>query len=319
MTNAARPSGRWRVGVLSSLLLAAMFEGPRPTYALPHPERPIAPLPEGDGDRDGLRDDEEALLAARYAPLVLLDRRDENRPASVAWLLRQVSPVGLDKQTPTTDERPRDALPPLFEMPEWVRGGAPDRNDWATYVHVFLREDGGINVQYWFFYPYNDGPLLFDHDGDWEHLTVRLDAERRPLGAYLAQHAQDNPGPYRSWSRLRKVDDHPVVLSALGSHATYAEPEDAPWFDRVSECADALRCDDPAWATWETPLLDLGERARPLQHPEVFGYEGRWGKHQRVPGTSGPFGPVQHRGFCVDGLSACQLRAHNETSVAQRR
>jgi len=304
--------------------MAAMLDGSRPTYALAHPERPLDPLVHGDGDRDGLRDDEEAELAARFAPIVLLHARDENRPASVAWLLRAVQPVGLEQRvspevSPETGRVARDALPPLFAMPASTRGGATDRADWATYVHVFPRDGGGINVQYWFFYPYNDGPLLFDHEGDWEHLTVRVDEARQPVGAYLAQHEHDNPGPYRRWSRLRKVGDPIVVRSALGSHATYAEPDDAPWFDRLSRCTDVLRCEDPVWATWETPLLDLGERAEPLQHPELFAYEGRWGTIGKIPGTSGPFGPVQHRGFCVDGLSACFARPHVKTSVAQRR
>ena len=42
-------------------------------------------------------------------------------------------------------------------------------------------------LQYWFFYPFNDAFWLFDHDGDWEHVTVKLDAAMHPEGAYVAR------------------------------------------------------------------------------------------------------------------------------------
>ena len=39
-------------------------------------------------------------------------------------------------------------------------------------------EDGGVLVQYWFFYPFNDAHWLFDHEGDWEHVAVRLERDQ---------------------------------------------------------------------------------------------------------------------------------------------
>jgi len=58
-----------------------------------------------------------------------------------------------------------------------------DGDPFRTYAHPFLRElanpdDAGTEterryelvLQYWFFYPYNDGGN--DHEGDWEHLNV---------------------------------------------------------------------------------------------------------------------------------------------------
>lgn len=254
----------------------------------------LAPLDEGDLDEDGLLDTEEDELARKYAPLVILDRRDENRPASIPWLL----------------QRTHVAPGPGFEMPAAVRGGASDPRDWTAYVHVFPRADGGVNLQYWFFYPYNDGPLFFDHDSDWEHLTVRLDAKRRPLGAYLARHTDDHPGPFRAWSRLHRSGNHPVVLSALGSHATYADASDVAWYDSASSCVDPKKCSDPMWRTWEH-AENVGESFHPLVSSDAFAYAGRWGSEHFFPGTSAPFGPLHHRGFCAGGSRAC-----TEPSVA---
>jgi hypothetical protein len=53
-----------------------------------------------------------------------------------------------------------------IEIPSWAGTGSNDPRNWTACTHVFPRKDGGINVQYWFFDPYNDGPLFFDHDGD---------------------------------------------------------------------------------------------------------------------------------------------------------
>jgi hypothetical protein len=97
-----------------------------------------------------------------------------------------------------------------------------------------------IALQYWFFYPYNYYPTVFDaglmndapvaadlvntdlHQGDWEHVTVLLDAKtRKPLWLYTARHSSE--GQYYAWnSPLLSFDQgHPIVQAALGGHPTY--------------------------------------------------------------------------------------------------
>ncbi|MBV9335640.1 MAG: Vps62-related protein, partial [Solirubrobacterales bacterium] len=97
-----------------------------------------------------------------------------------------------------------------------------------------------IALQYWFFYPYNYYPTVFDaslmndapvagdlvnsdlHQGDWEHVTVLLDAKtKRPLWLYTARHSSE--GEYYPWNspRLTFDDGHPIVQAALGGHPTY--------------------------------------------------------------------------------------------------
>jgi Vacuolar protein sorting-associated protein 62 len=97
-----------------------------------------------------------------------------------------------------------------------------------------------IALQYWFFYPYNfyptvvttglmnDAPVSADlvntdlHQGDWEHVTVLLDAKTKaPLWLYTARHS--NEGEYYAWnSPLLTFDQgHVVVQAAYGGHPTY--------------------------------------------------------------------------------------------------
>jgi hypothetical protein len=284
------PSGDWRARI------AGMLDaGP-------------APLAHGDDDRDGLEDDREHELARRFAPIVVLHGGDWNRPASIPWLLAraelpnshggQASFAGLVPAPPRPDVRPFGPT---------VRRGSDDPRDWTCYVHAYPRADGGINIQYWFFYPYNDGPLLFNHESDWEHATVRLDARGEPVGVYLARHEENAPGPYRAWSRVRREGDHPVVLSARGTHATYADEIDLPWFEAAGACADLGSCAHPVWRTWEGGgLMDVGERGRPRALPEVMVYSGRWGQEGLVPGTSAPVSPPHHRGFCHAAFQSCR-------------
>ena len=60
-----------------------------------------------------------------------------------------------------------------------------DARDTGIYAHFFIHEDGTVRddarfalvVQYWFFYPFNDGGN--NHEGDWEHLAVLLTTRAR--------------------------------------------------------------------------------------------------------------------------------------------
>ena len=141
-----------------------------------------------------------------------------------------------------------------------------------------------IALQYWFFYPYNYYPTVFDagllndapvagdvvntdlHQGDWEHVTVLLDAKtRQPVYLYTARHS--NEGQYYAWdSPLLTFDDgHPVVQAALGGHPTYdAHCREglryAPALGVIKgRVADWIVCGSGRYAfrAQTTPLVDL--------------------------------------------------------------
>jgi hypothetical protein len=55
-----------------------------------------------------------------------------------------------------------------------------------TYVHMFISEEGAkskgvsgyeFTIQYWFFYPFNDGSN--NHEGDWEHINVIISPQNK--------------------------------------------------------------------------------------------------------------------------------------------
>lgn len=281
---------------------------------------PPPPFSTADLDRDGIPDEVEDALARQYAPIVILDRDDRIRPASIPWLLER---IGNDEVG--ADVRPGDPLLGRHRYDDETRRGSVDPDDWVTYVHVFPRADGGIGIQYWFFYPYSEGPLVFSHESDWEHMTVHLDVTGEPTGAYLSAHENNSPGKFVPWDKLRREGDHPVVLSARGTHATYARHRDLAWFERAGRCDDLDRCIHPVWRTWEGGGLEnLGERAFPrlafrrerfdpaqaladaIDALDALIHPGRWGGRGTLPGTSAPKGPFFQRGFCHGALDACR-------------
>ncbi|HEY4394281.1 MAG TPA: Vps62-related protein [Polyangia bacterium] len=262
------------------------------------------PLARDDSDRDGLSDALEEALAARYAPAVVLAPGERNRPASTRWLLSRVAPPGMSAQDFGRALVAGQLNLGGADFSDEVRAGSGDSRDWVTYVHVYPRVDGGINVQYWFFYPYNQAPLFFDHEGDWEHITVDLGPGGAPRAVYFSEHGNNNPGVYRAWERVRRVGDHPIVLSARGTHASYPEQASVAWFDHVSQCRSVDGCADPVWRTWAAGgLANVGERGAAAGEGEVLAYGGGWGGGGHLlRSRAAPQSPPHQGGFSTAGF-----------------
>jgi hypothetical protein len=88
------------------------------------------------------------------------------------------------------------------------------------------------SLQYHFFYAFNDWRLAANginhHEGDWEMVAVYLKNEE-PYSVLLSQHGS---GAMELWQDVRKVKGqdgnattHPLIYTALGSHANYSKPE----------------------------------------------------------------------------------------------
>jgi len=99
----------------------------------------------------------------------------------------------------------------------WLVAGCPA--DWKVYGHVYKNALGGVNVQYWYFFPYNDGPSGFNHESDREHINVRLAADYSVSGVHFAHHS--NVTYYAKAEVQWHGTTHPVVWIADGSHASY--------------------------------------------------------------------------------------------------
>jgi hypothetical protein len=139
-------------------------------------------------------------------------------------------------------------------------------------------------VMYWFLYGYNNGPVRFNHEGDWERIAVRLGKKGKPYKVVYWRHGE--PCSVR-WKHVRKYNGHPVVFSAKGTHASYARkgphrihhPGPDVFYDYTSK--------GKRWKTWQN--LDR------LSKQPWYGYGGGWGEVGELKDTTGPMGPAPFR------------------------
>lgn len=304
--------------------------------------------PGTDTDRDGLSDACEEAVARSFAPVVYHSNDESNFPTEVDAFLRvtslrfrnracghdeelAVSPTqrvliaqvvngdcgdGVIARSDGTRSLHKARTFYLADVPRDAAVGSLDSSRWATYVHVYPRGDGGIVVQYWRFYAFNDAGL--DHGGDWEGASVVLGADRLPISVMLLGHStivRLNP------SQLDWEGDHPVVYSEGGGHASRESGvgiETRGCNVSRSSTARARACfiRQETWphgsVSWPDgritpagPLVALGERSRPRPGCEFIRYSGLWGSPSTlsvdfdVPGlgavsgaSSGYWGPA---------------------------
>ncbi len=152
-----------------------------------------------------------------------------------------------------------------------------------VYGHVARDADGLRYLQYWLFYLFNNKAFLgFGlHEGDWEMVQIKLNAEGAPETMAFAQHAH---GQRCAWRLVEKRGGRPIVYVARGSHASFPRPgrHDAPVIDDVADgrgrelspTLEVLSDGSPAWVGWS----------------------GRWGstKARNRLESNSPRGPAQH-------------------------
>jgi hypothetical protein len=291
-----------------------------------------------DLDADGLDDNLENELMYKYAPVIYLDKDEEYLPANVDWFLQysqlklfqkdcDTQEFDIDEKNyteltnivnikkgpicyPLTDQFIHSGEPGpsidddhyyFLDFWEFFHEGSENKADWYTYTRVYKNNNGGINLQYWYFFPYND-PAFFlslggwEHQGDWEHITVELDSENNPLFVHYAEHTNIDPGSTVCWDvksntcktdsrvdfdfSVLKIDGtHPEVLIAEGSHASY------PKVGTLSNKESSFQKggDLKTWYTWkEGSLLNMGEMPSYKEGAgPTFGFarfSGRWGR-----------------------------------------
>ena len=185
--------------------------------------------------------------------------------------------------------RSSDSEKGFFLQPpnDTVHLGAPQR-EWRVYGHVVASTEtpGALNLQYWFWYPYNDWVATVNHEGDWEHITVVAKADGTLVGAFYAEH---NGGTWHAAADLPlTADGRPIVYSADGSHASYVRVGE---FSHGPGFSDRTYDGGPIWRTWEN-LVNVGEKDRPRNGQVFIQYGGRWGEVGETDATSGPNGPA---------------------------
>lgn len=294
------------------------------------------------------RDDWQALIE-RFAPQVLLSNKspyqDPYAPSSIDWYLDRCSL--RDRDDPSVFIR-HPSRADLVANPQPSRYLDPDdetvylgrQEGSQIYVHLRNATDpdsvatfGWLDIQYWMFYPYNGStggtvpvPIYGIHEGDWEHVTVRVSNWRNLAasaveGVFYAAHtaregrwlvrrsATPTYGSYAVWK-----DTHPIVYSAWHSHASY-ESEGIQWRSETGYlfgndyCAGGrtwgpLSGPDLEFLSVDDDVYQSGDEKIPTAGWTAFA--GRWGSS----GDSSPQGPVQKTGvYASDGANGYYVAA----------
>jgi hypothetical protein len=192
-----------------------------------------------------------------------------------------------DKEDDTREDLPR------FELPQDVRASAIEAYEASqekgrayTYYYRTVEQAGYLDLQYWFYYPYNDWAGGYggfnDHEGDWEgfHVFFEVEGGNRPIEppayvCYLGHHSRMT----KPWDHpdVEKVGTHPVVYVAAGSHASYPEAKQYP----LMALYDLID-----YATGETLTLGHDEWRHQVNlesAPWITSYLGSWGTRYWLP------------------------------------
>ncbi len=128
-------------------------------------------------------------------------------------------------------------------------------------------------------------PADFAHEGDFEHVTVRVKAYQF-VAMYFAAHDPKKEGGWFSPGQVQfTAQGHPIAYSAKHSHASYPSPGKK---DRYIPFPDYTANGGPVWNT-ELNLVRVTENS-----PAWMRYSGRWGEIGEMWAvgdvTSGPWG-----------------------------
>lgn len=252
-------------------------------------------------------------LLARHVPVVVLHPADRFAPVPVEGFLADsdlLRPAGggtwekVDGPFPSgganlrLDQRLCLAVQGTPAIPCYA--DAQSAHDSTPTTYGFASRSGGrIVLQYWFFYVFNGysptvpaGEIWQVHEGDWEAVSIVLDAKGKPLLAGYSRHCS---GARRAWSKVAKEGLRPLVYVGVGSHANYFGPgekalEKRCWGQLVVDIVEANK----------VKLVDHAARGRVVRPrlvrvtattPSWMAFAGAWGEDGYVhfPNVEPPF------------------------------
>jgi hypothetical protein len=170
----------------------------------------------------------------------------------------------------------------------------------------FRRSAGGrLLLAYWFHYSFSRALVpgrkssegTFSHEGDWENVEILFDSDDETPDQILFY---GHGAPHRiDWDAVCKVGvvdcpsperGHPIVYSALDSHATYATAgrHPVPRFEMLAP--DKTSAGGARWDSWEVP----GGLRFATDQP-WYGYGGAWGAASGSGSATGPLAPGRYK------------------------
>jgi hypothetical protein len=207
------------------------------------------------GEAVRLRDTERPLFIDA-ALRIVTEQSEEFGDEALAWRYRpkisfdndELLPKPVDVEEYLGQER-ASLDPRKGHISLLLRELGKQRLDSAIYYHVVRHDLDGDGIEelfldYWWFFPYNPTPVgrsalckpgfqipnftCFDHEADWEGITVVLLQDNAASVPHYAIYAQHESGvAYRwkdltdYWDREGTPSDRPIVFVALNSHASY--------------------------------------------------------------------------------------------------
>lgn len=230
--------------------------------------------------RQGLELPDEGEPVFRYAPLVYLHPGEARFPMDAANFvrrshllcdgLREVAPSDL---VATVKEHCGGRAASLILNHGFEWGSRRNIGGLYTGVPVYWeRVKKPAAITYWFFYASSKtAGALGIHQGDWEGIAICLGANGQPTRVAYNQH---KTGETRPWPWAPKFGTHPIVYSALGSHASY--PENLGRRKKTQDLTD----EGPIWPTWRT--------LREVTEEEWYDFVGKWGAQGDSPTGPSP-------------------------------
>jgi hypothetical protein len=210
-------------------------------------------------------------------PIVSDESVDPERLASGGYVAHeQIDHCSHDGKQWVTNDGPaptsRDAIGFYLDIRDSAYGGD------GTTAPVYVEFKDARYLVYWFAYGNNNvtsGPIDgFDHEGDWERMGVRLDANNEPTDTVYWTHGAPCSVP---WPAAPKEGDHPIGFAAKGTHATY--PKAGHFRYEVIDRTSA----GTRWETWNG--------AEFADEQPWWGYTGAWGTVGPGKHSTGPDGP----------------------------
>ncbi|CAK9439891.1 uncharacterized protein LODBEIA_P39910 [Lodderomyces beijingensis] len=137
--------------------------------------------------------------------------------------------------------------------PDWITGvknkpsliNGEIRDAPATLI-VVDKGNGWVDAYWFYFYSFNLGPFVMgqgpygNHVGDWEHSLVRF-YKGEPVIVWMSAHGGGGAFYYHNLEKWHMDERHPIIFSAMGTHANYPSvgqhPHDLP-YDILSDFTD---------------------------------------------------------------------------------
>lgn len=227
------------------------------------PEMRLHPAESNEMEDPSLYASESSLREERFGPDKEVYSADEMSPENLREIKNSENDISLDHGDSTE-----------------ARAG---NNDRARTIYEY--DEQNRTMTYHQFYAYNDGPGPQNHEGDWEAVTIKYDADFKPTDMYFSGHGG---ATHRDWNQVEKTTDgHPVTYVALGTHAN--SPEPGIWPTAVYGVNDVSAGGGEVVKLSELPMTDVTTEP-------YYGSDVMWGergslKEIGVGDTSGPTGP----------------------------